>query len=389
MHPIDYLQQLVDNHEIAGAALRIRKGGKLLVDQCVGWADIENQVPVTADTMFRLASMTKPIVGLATMQLVEQGRLRLDDPIETYLPAFRDMLVAVVPEGGNPYIQVPTPEMMAGLKLENAKRPVTIGMLLSHSSGIGHGPISTALGAPVLDFTSLERGVAQLSHLPLDFHPGEGTGYSAFAAFDIMGRIIEVVSGETLEDYFANHIFKPLDITDMGFLLSDEQRSRLSHTYEYTEEKTLVDTSDSNTIAMVSADRHGYFCGGGGLIGSLNAYDRIAQMYLNGGSLDGVQLLKPETVQLMATPYYDRNPMPGFHWGLSMGVYDGVGKGRWMGPNSFGWSGALGTHFYADRANELCVTMMISRSNLLGVINYIYLAVEEAIYKTFIDPSAE
>lgn len=391
MHPIEYLQQRVEAHEIAGVALRVRKSGEILCETCLGYANIDTQSPVTPDTMFRLASMTKPIVGLATMQLVEQGKLQLEDPVELYLPAFRDMLVAVTPAGGSPFAHPAPEELLKGLHLEYAKRPITIAMLLNHSSGIGHGPVSSALSAPVMDFHSLERNVSILSHLPLDFHPGESAGYSPFAAFDIMGRIIEIVSGETLEEYFTHHIFQPLGIHDLGYTLTAEQRSRMARTYEYTSDHTLRDSTEDpdNAIHKVDAIHYGYFSGGGGLIGSLNAYDRIAQMYLNGGTLHGVQLLKPETVQQMITPYSDQQLLPGFRWGLSLGVYEGISKGRWLGPNSFGWSGALGTHFYADPSNQLCVTMMINRSNLLGIINYIYLGVEEAIYRSFIDSSAQ
>lgn len=390
LNPVECIEKFVQDNEISGAALRVRRNGRVVCEATPGVANVETRVTVTPDTIFRLASMTKPILGIATLMLAEQGRLAIEDRVEKYLPVYKDMMVAKSPANDNPYGKSPEGGPMAGLALEAAERPLTLGMLLSHSSGMAQGPVGMYLFELLKEFTSLDKRVNQMAHLPLDFQPGTGASYSAGAAFDTLGRILEIVSGKDLETLLHDAVFGPLGIADMSFLLNAEQVARTARIYECTDEKQLVDRTDVGVGMTAAADamRHGYFCGSGGLYGSLNAYDRVAQMLANGGELDGVRILSPESMKRLTTPYAPKQPMPGMDWGLSVAVFEGREKNRWLGKGSFGWSGGLGTHFYVDPANSLTVVLLLNRSNVAGALSHISMAVEETVYKTYVDPTS-
>jgi CubicO group peptidase (beta-lactamase class C family) len=389
MNPVECIEGYVSKNEIAGAALRVRKNGRVVCEATPGVADISTNAPVTKDTVFRLASMTKPILGIATLKMVEQGLLNIEDTVETYIPAYKDMLVAKSPANDNPYGKPPEGGPMAGLTLEAAERPLTLGMLLNHSSGMASGPVGMYLFGLLKEFESLERRVNHLGHLPLDFQPGTGASYSAGAAFDTLGRILEIVSGKDLESLLREIIFSPLGINDIGFTLNTEQQARTARVYEYAEGK-LRDSTDDGDIMLLLANamKYGYFCGSGGLCSSLDAFDRIAQMLANGGEVAGVRILSPDSVKRLATPCSPKQPMPGLDWGLSVAVFEGRDKGRWLSRGSFGWSGGLGTHFYVDPLNKISVVLLLNRSNVAGALSHISLAIEEAVYKTYIDPDA-
>jgi len=382
LNPNQLMQQLIEEQKIAGAVLRVRQKGQIIFDEAQGYADLSAKRTADADTIYRLASMSKPVTGIAIMQLVEQGRLKLEDPLERFLPAYSEMLVAN--KANNP----DKPEesaLLDGFRLEAARRPITIGMMLNHSSGLGHAAMGTWLIKSPLIFQSLKQTANQMAHVPLDFHPGEGTGYSALFAFDLLGRVVEIVSGQSFDDYLNEHLFKPLGIRDVCYLPDHGQQTRIARIYSCSEGRAPIDMTDdpSENLLRIDPLLHGYFSGAGGLYGSLNAYERIALALLNNGTLDGVKILKPETVRQMATPYDEQVPIPGMRWGLSVAVYDGTGRSRWIGPGSFGWSGGFGTHFYVDPGHELVMTLMINQTNMVA-INPVFLAVEEAVYRTFV-----
>lgn len=390
MNPVECIERLITEKKLVGAALRVRHKGEVICESVQGCADLERRIPVNADTIYRLASMTKPVTGIAIMQLVEQGKLSLDDPLEKYIPAYRGMLVASgITQPG--ILSQSNKVDLNELRVEAAKQPITVGMLLSHSSGLGQGPMGELFLKSKLPFVSLEQTVNQLAHLPLDFQPGEGTGYSALAAFDVLGRLVEVVTGKSFDTYLNENIFGPLRIRDVCFLLDEEQQERVARVYTCAEGKdpVAVTYDKSDDLFRIDPIISGYFSGAGGLYGSLNGYERITLMLLGEGSLDGVRILKPETVRKMATPYGNKNlPIPGLCWGLSIAVYDGTGRSRWIGPGSFGWSGGFGTHFYVDPKNDLAVLFMTNQTDMHAV-NPIFLEVEEAIYNTYISRFAD
>jgi len=388
MNPIECIEKFVTDGEIAGAALLVRQNDEIAFETVAGCTDIEMKTPVTGDTLFRLASMTKPIIGVAIMMLNEQGKLSLDDPVEKFIPTYKDMLVVDAPPNTNPFA-APEGDPLANMKLISADKSITIGMLLSHSSGMTQGPVGSYLFEQIPCFESLEKRVNQLAHIPLDFQPGTGTGYSAGSAFDTLGRIIEVASDNDLNMYMINHLFAPLGIKDIAFLPDETQSARISKVYDYTNEKKLCEADYKGMLFKVDARNHGYFSGSGGMFGSLNSSDRFVRMLARGGELDGVRILKEETVKLMATSYGSRQPMPGMDWGLSVAVFEGIGKFRWLGKGSFGWSGALGTHFYVDPENKISVTLMLNRNNLQGALSHISLAIEQAVYKSLVNANAD
>jgi CubicO group peptidase (beta-lactamase class C family) len=349
------MEQYVENKEIAGAALLIRRAGEIIVQACFGYADLAKQEPVTERSVFRLASMTKPIAAAAIMLLADQGRLHLDDALAEFLPDFAD------------------------------KPGVTVRHLLNHSSGLAQDPEGIERANGYMDPADrLADRVRKWAKLPLDFEPGTRTGYSPLVGFDLLGRIVEVVSGEELQTFFQKRLFEPLGIRDLTYLLTPEQQSRLVRLYE-AGEGTLTDVTDTEPLwSAVDAMKNGYFSGGAGLYGTLEDYDKFVQMLAGDGLFQGVRLLKPETVRLMRTPSSELLLSPGLSWGLGMIVYlDPAQNGLPMSAGSYGWSGAFGTHFFIDVAKQLHVTLMINRSNIGGAGSYISREVEKLTYEIF------
>ncbi|MDO5425753.1 MAG: serine hydrolase [Eubacteriales bacterium] len=389
------LKKFVDKQEIAGAAVLVRKDGELVVDFAYGYADIEKRIPVSKKTMFRMASMTKPITAIAVMQLVEQGRIGLYDAVETYIPAFSDMRVCAekvgmdvyVPDPDSPTGQRAKDEVLEAMTYEKAARPITIFDLLNHSSGLGMGPVGDTLAERVMERSDslLERAVKYAS-LPLDFQPGTASGYSAVAAFEVLAAVVEQVSGERFLDYLNAHIFGPMGISDITFELNDEQKSRVPRLYEYVDGGLADVTESSVSWKQVNPLNGGHHSGAAGILGTIADYEKIARMLLDKGTYEGVQILKPETVEQMAGKgiSHESVMIPGIFWGLGMSVMDEPGKiSSSREPGSFGWSGAFGTHFYVDPVHKLDVVLGVNRSNIGGAGSYVSFAVEDAVKEMF------
>lgn len=387
----------VDNKEIAGAAVRVFQDGETVYDRCFGYADVEKQIPVTEKTMYRLASMTKPVTAAAVMQLEEAGKLSLDEPLSKYVPAFQNMKAAehqINPEkyySADPDSPVGPAAMQKEIEemtFVPAKREVTIYDCLSHSSGIGMGAISTGIMMGKLKMgMSLEERVQIYAETPADFQPGEGTGYSPLAAFDTLAYIVEKVSGMDYNTYIRRSIMEPLGIRDITFTPDEEQTGRLGGVYD-AKNGTLTDVADTDAMCMMTDPLIcGYHSGGAGLLGTLEEYGKFAQMYVNGGIYNGARILKEETVKRMAgegIPHTFRF-IPEAYWGLGLAVFDRPeAAGRGLEPGSFGWSGAYGTHFYADPKNKLAVVLMVASCNLGGADSYISKALERAVYDAYI-----
>ena len=305
-------------------------------------------MPLKTDTIFRLASMTKPIIGVAVMQLEEQGKLSLDGPLSRYIPEFAGLQAC---ESG---------------KLVAVNREIMIRDLLSHSCGLGQeeqGLQYIAENLPIGPNDTLASYVPKLAQVPLDFQPGTKTGYSPMAAFDILARVVEIVSGQTVDRYLQDHIFIPLDMRDTAFVLTGAQKSRLVEMTDHVGGVlTGVSDDEGNFPGDMCSDH--YFCGGGGLYSTAEDYHRFAQMLLGAGSYQGRQLLRPETVEKMRTPQLPFDIPgrgPGEIWGLSMRVITGEeNPSPHPAAHSFGWSGAWGTHFWVDPDNCLTAVRMIN-----------------------------
>lgn len=373
------LKGYVENGDIAGASIIVRKNGDIVHEEYLGFADIAAKIPVSENTIFRLASMTKPVIAVAIMCMAERGLLSIADPIAKYIPAFAEMHVAAekldVLPGCDMDEMMKKAEKMTFVPL---KRAITIEDLLRHRSGLGQGIVSITRGindnVPGID---LVRRVENITEFPMDFQPGEGTGYSAHVGFDILGRIVEIVSGKPLAEILNEIIFEPLGMTDITFWPTDDQKPRIPRFYQRPN-GVLEDVYPDDNAA--SPFNFSYPCGSAGLYATLADYDRFVQMLANGGELDGKRILKTETVKQMAARCAD-DPET-YTWGLGMNVFSCHEKsGRWLTEGTFGWSGAYGTHFYIDPVNNVCMTLMANRADIGGAGSYVSWGVEEAIFK--------
>ena len=390
------LEHWVENRQISGAVVKIEKAGKSVCDAQYGFADIEREIRMDRNSIFRLASMTKPVVAIAAMLLVEEGKLDIEAPIEKYLPEFSALKAADRAIGFEEFYQAdPDNPMMAKMNVEllenigetRLKRSVTTRDILSHSSGMGQGPFSISRMNPMLKSgQSLKDRVAIFSKMPLDFQPGEHTGYSAGTAFDVLGRIIEVVSGKNLNDYVVENICRPLGIHDMGFEMSEEQKGRIVKLYEAMDGR-LKDVSDTEECwKQISPVECSCYSGSAGMLGTMEDYAKIARMLLQNGRVDGVPFLSRETVEKMSheASVKHMEMQPGTVWGMGMEVVQNPElAGRKVGKGTFGWSGAYGTHFYVDVENQLTVVLGVNCSNIGGADSKLSRLLEEVVYQEF------
>ena len=388
------IQSYVKNAELSGAALMVRKGGKVVYHNKWGWTDIADQTPITDASVFRMMSMTKPVTAVGILKLMEKGLLSLDDPITKFLPLFQNMQVSIDKRyefrpGMNPLSLLPKMLFfrMGNVKTEPATRDITIRDLLSHSSGLAQGIVG--LLAMRKD-KSIKKSLAQqadvLSQYVLDFQPGTGTGYSPLAGFDMLTRILEVASGMDADAYFRKEIFDPLGMADSFFWPNDTQKQHIVKCYKRKKNRLVDVTGTKDDMYGILACEAGYIAGCGGLFSTLADYDRFAQMLANGGTLDGVTILKPETVELMHTeaPEKHMEPDPGQVWGLGVKIRQDPAKGNLpVTAGTYGWSGAFGTHFFISPKDDLSCVWMTNRTDLGGSGSYISAKIEELVFEEF------
>jgi len=340
------LQRRVDAGEAPGFLAAVMRGGKLVQFDAVGYRNIASRTPMSRDTIFRIMSMTKPIVSVAAMMLVEENKLRLTDPVARYLPAFAKQQVYVSGEGES---MVTAP----------ARRQVQVRNLLSHTSGYTYGVFgNTPLDKLHLQrklfpgtFKSLGAFCDAAATMPLMFEPGTKFNYGI--STDILGHLVELASGQSLPDFVQQRILGPLNMNDTAFFVRPEKAARLATLYAKKPEGLVVtdDPATSEFLKPPAAPS-----GGGGLTSTADDYLRFATMLLNEGELDGVRLLGPETVRLMRanhlTPAATEARAAGF--GLGFGVdIDTGSRGYYGGPGTFHWSGANRTHFWVDPTTKI------------------------------------
>ncbi|HXF18567.1 MAG TPA: serine hydrolase domain-containing protein [Burkholderiales bacterium] len=351
------LQKAVDSGELPGAVVFIARDGQLVYAKSFGWLDREKKIPMNNDAIFRLYSMTKPVVSVAAMMLVEEGKLGLQEPVSKYIPEFKEMKVGVESKDA---------EGKPALTLVEAKRPITVQDLLRHTSGLTYG----VLGAPTAvkklyndaNIFSQKWVLADfcraLAKLPLQFQPGTTWEYGH--STDVLGRVVEVVSGQTLDAFLAKHIFEPLKMPDTGFQVPAAKRARIA--------QPMPDVYTGKTPELIDFGKpQTFFAGGHGLVSTAGDYLRFAQMLANGGELDGVRLLGPRTVEYMTSnhvnPQIDKGltylPGPGYGFGLGFATRIDRGQSEWPGsPGDFYWGGYAGTYFWVDPAEELVPVFM-------------------------------
>jgi CubicO group peptidase (beta-lactamase class C family) len=351
----ELIQQNIEAGRISGAVTLVARHGKIAHLEAQGLMDIASGKAMETDTIFRLASMSKPVGGLAIMMLVEEGKVGLQDPVSKFLPSFRDQQVAVPRDTGND-----AGEDEVNFYLVPAEREVTIRDLLTHTSGVMSGDISSEAGNPLF-VTRHAVGlnwVNELGRAPLEFQPGSRWAYSATAGFDILSRIVELASGQNFNEFLQPRVFGPLDMQDIFFWPNAEQRQRLVSSYLLNDEGRL--TLRGNPDSMSGEI---FFSAAGGLMASAESYARFAMLLAQGGELNGTRLLGTRTMELMRSAFID-DTLPGRSagegYGLSVRVVtDPVKMGSLLSTGTFGWSGFYGTHLFIDPAEELVGLLLI------------------------------
>jgi len=358
---LDRITRSLDAHiaagDLTGAVAIVARHGKVVHHVAQGTMDLESHEPVTTRTMFRIASMTKPIVGAAIMMLVEEGKVHLSDPVERYIPSFANMQVAVstpsndTGASGNamPFHRVP------------AERPITIKDLLTHVSGLGSGPMGNSDIDKVArkDGEKLADYIPRLGSTALEFQPGSRWTYSPGAGFETLGYIIELASGMPLDAFLRTRIFEPLGMTDITFWPAERDWQRVIPIYRKNAGGKLEKTPYPND----TMSRGIYFRGSGGLYSTAEAYIPFGIMLASGGEANGRRLLGSKTVELLRAVHVP-DTLPGRPAGEGFGlsvrvVTDHAARDTLLSNGTYGWSGAHGTHFFVDPEEELVGVLMI------------------------------
>ena len=348
------LQQYVDDGVTAGIQVLVARDGKVVMHENFGVADVESGEPMTDDSLFRVYSMTKPVTGVGMMLLYEQGLFSLGDPLAKHIPEFKDLKVyAGDDENGKPILEAP-------------ERPPTVHDLLRHTAGFTYGWFGDTyvdrqyVEANVLDEnSSLKDMIDKLADIPLLYQPGTRWHYSV--SVDIQGYLIEKLSGQDPETFLRERIFDPLGMDETTGWLDQRETARLAKVHTHNEAGELV--VDTGFWASDFYSPPGLFMGGAQLISTTDDYWRFAQMLLNGGTLDGVRLLSPFTVDLMTSNRLpetvpDRQMSPGTGFGVDLGiVLDSTLLDVPSSDGEYSWSGAATTLFWVDPEERLVVLL--------------------------------
>ncbi len=360
-----HFRSYVDDGRLPGTQVLVSRGGKVAYVDRYGWRDCERDLPVTADTIYRIYSMTKPITSIAAMQLYEQGLFQLNDPISRWLPAFSDTRVFA---SGNATLY----------ETREPKREITVHDLLTHMSGLTYDFHMANFVDEIYRKNGFNWGMPGdlkescdvLARLPLLFDPGTEWNYSY--STDVLGRLVEVISGQNLDEYFSEKILDPLGMSDTGFSVPPEDAERFTSNYtphSKTQQRTLLDGAE--TSAYLKPPK--VLSGGGGLVSTMADYYRFTQMLLAGGTLDGTRIIGRATLRYMTT-----NHLPGgddltvFGRALfSEAAFDGVGFGLGFSINlnpakakvignagEFAWGGAASTAFWVDPTEDITVVFL-------------------------------
>ena len=343
----DWLDGHIDEADTAGGEILVTQRGERLCHIVKGVADVRTGRPLEPNALYRLASMTKPITGLAALIAVQKGWFSLEDEVQEHLPEFGGLDVAVFRDGKI-------------VRDHRARSELKIWQMLCHVSGILAGADVGAWlekAAPPSAYQSIGAMVSYAASQPLAFDPGERTAYTGYASFDAIALIIERKSGLAFSEFLKREIFGPLGILDITFHPTDDQWRRMVTMHDRLVARRLVavDMPDGTLFEGFSPT---YECAGAGLAGSLEDYAKIAQLLCNGGSLNGVRLVEPELFAEFAKPRVadsvpGRNPHDSWGLGVRVKVHE-----DWLPVGVFGWSGAYGTHFWVDPENQITAILM-------------------------------
>jgi len=348
------IQKYIDQDLTPGVLTAIMRNGKIVYLETQGFMDVENEKPLRKDTIFRIASMTKPIASVALMILWEEGHFQLNDPVSKFIPAFSETKVSTTSDASGKTGDLVEP-----------KRSITIRDMLTHTAGLANNYIGNidayrkAMYQPRPKSNSEQ--INRLAKIALNYHPGEQWQYSA--ATSVVGHLVEIISGKSLDVFLKERLFDPLDMPDTHFYLDNTKGGRLAAQYKPGKDKKIIlQDPGSENSRFITAPRN-IFSGSGGLVSTARDYLRFQQMILNQGQLNGVRILAPSTVSLMLENHTDNLPIwltgPGTGFGLGYGIIVDRGKsGSPLSKGSAYWGGAYCTISWIDREKNLVGLLM-------------------------------
>ena len=351
----ELMQRLIDARTFSGSVTLIARNGRVAHFEAQGLMDLESKKPMQRDAIFRIMSMTKPVVGVAAMMLVEEGKLRLTDPVGRFVPDLQNLKVTVPNSEG-----VIAPGVIASApqpgRIVDAARPITVRDLLTHTSGLMSSGASAAMVSqvPIGPGEPLSVVIPRLKNVPLDFQPGTRWAYSPQFGFDVLARVVEVASGMPFDRFTKQRIFDPLGMKDT-FFYPATGNARMASLYQPVDGQ-LRRQADG---AWVNG---AYFSGGGGLFSTAEDYLQFALMLMNGGQHDGKRLIGLRSAALMASVFAP-DTLPGRPAGEGYGlgvrvVSDAAARSTFLSTGSFGWSGAYNTHFFVDPKEKIVAIYM-------------------------------
>jgi CubicO group peptidase (beta-lactamase class C family) len=367
------IHEAVDRHieakDVSGAVTLVARRGRIVHFEAQGLMDIESKKPMLKDSIFRLASMSKPITAVAVMMLVEEGKIRLTDRVSAFIPEFKTMKVAVA-KGTNAPVQMPAfgrggpPAPVPEFDLVPAAREITVKDLLTHTSGLMSGGVSGAEQAklaPRGPNDTLSNYIPKLAQTPLDFQPGTLWRYSGLYGFDVLARIVEIASGQPYDQFLKQRVFDPLGMKDTGFAPTPDRMARVATVYQRTP-NGLQPAPNANQLISGT-----YFSASGGLMSTAEDYLQFAQMLVNGGQLNGKRYLGPKTVELMTSNHTGdmvngQFGRPAHGMGFALGVQvvlDPVAADLRVSPGTYGWAGAYGTNQNMDPKEKMVSIIMM------------------------------
>ena len=370
------LQNRIDESRLSGAVVMVAQDSEILMEEALGYQVVEDETPMSMDTIFRIFSMTKPVTGAALMMLFDEGKFTLDDPVEQHLPELAGMEVFVSQNDDGSWETTP------------ADHPMTIRELMSHTGGLmytpplSNGPIANAYGeAGIMDLPNytLAESIPALADIPLAYQPGTQWVYSI--SVDVQGYLVERLSGMAFDEFLQTRLFDPLGMSDTGFFVQPENADRLAGQYYPTD----GELRRTDTGAFLSRPK--FLSGGGGLTSTAADYMKFAQMILDDGQHDGEQLLSSEAVELMrsnqlpeAVPNITANLYPGNVFGLDFAIVENSAAYQGASAGTHWWWGIAGSWFWIDPVEDIVFIGMIQNDDILYSLR-VHAASRAAIYQ--------
>ncbi len=370
------LQARIDEGKLSGAVVMIAQNGEIQLSKALGYQNVEDEVPMQEDTIFRIFSMTKPITGTALMVLHDEGKFELNDTVEKYLPELGGMEVFVSQNDDGSWVTEP------------ANHPMTIRELMSHTGGLlytpplSQGPVASAYakaGINNLFNYTLEESIPALADIPLGYQPGTQWVYSI--SVDVQGYLVERLSGQKFDEFLQERLFDPLDMAETGFFVKPENADRLARQYQPRQDGTLART---DTGAFLNPPK--FLSGGGGLTSTAGDYMKFVQMHLNGGELNGKRVLSKEAVEIMRSNQLpDAVPSigqlyPGNGFGVDFAIVNDSAAFQGAPLGTHWWWGIAGSWFWIDPISNIGFIGMIQNSDILYSIQ-VHAAARAAMYQ--------